>query len=337
MTRDEILRHLDSLTKPPGSLGRLEELAIQLCLIQQTLQPTARPRKLVLFAADHGVVAEGVSAWPSEVTGLMIRNILNGGAASSVLARATDTQLVLVDIGSQSPPLAPQPGYVVAKVRSGTRNLAREPALSVGEFDQAWAVGAAQARQAAHEGMRLLAAGDMGIGNTTPASCLAALLVGAPTMQVVGRGAGADDATVARKAAVIDSAVQRARQVAASDLKAAIASVSGLEIAGLAGFYATAAHAGLPIVLDGFIATSAALVARALAPGTEAHLIAAHCSAEPGHLPMLAKLGVTPFLDNWQMRLGEGAGALLCMPMLDAAVAIVCGMATFEQASIRVP
>src|SRR5262249_51798532 len=211
-------------------------------LIQQPLRPLTRPRRLVVFAGDHGVVAEGVSAWPAEVTGLMIDNILAGGAASSVLARSTDTELTLVDVGAQSPPLPARPGYVSARVRPGTRNLAREPALTVAEFDQAWEVGAVQARQAAADGMRVVAAGDMGIGTTPPAWCLAVLLADVPLAQAVGRGAGADDATLARKRAVVAAAVERVRPLAAADARAAIAAVSGLEIAAMAGFFATAAR-----------------------------------------------------------------------------------------------
>jgi nicotinate-nucleotide--dimethylbenzimidazole phosphoribosyltransferase len=337
MTLDEIVRYLDTLTKPPGSLGRLEELAARLCLIQQTLRPATRPRRLVVFAGDHGVVAEGVSAWPAEVTGLMIQNILAGGAASSVLARATATELILVDVGAQSSPLPPQTGYVVAKVRPGTRNLAREPALTVAEFDQAWEVGAAQARKAAAEGMRVVAAGEMGIGNTTPAACLAVLLADVPLEQAVGRGAGADDATLARKRSVVEAAVGRIRTGLPEDSKKAIAAVSGLEIAAVAGFYAAAATAGLTVVLDGFIATSAALVAQARVPETAGVLIAAHRSAEPGHSAMLARLALTPFLDTWQLRLGEGTGALLLMPLLDAAAALLGEMATFDRAGIQTP
>jgi nicotinate-nucleotide--dimethylbenzimidazole phosphoribosyltransferase len=335
MTPDEIVRHLDRLTKPPGSLGRLEELAVRLCHIQQSLQPATRPRRLVLFAADHGVVAEGVSAWPSEVTGLMIRNILAGGAASNALARVTDTELTLVDVGALADPLPPRPGYVLARVRPGTRNLAREPALTVQEFDQAWEVGAAQARQAAADGMRVVAAGEMGIGNTTPASCLAVLLADVPVAQAVGRGAGADDATLERKRAIVDAAVRRTVEDGGS--KPGIAALSGLEIAAMAGFYTCAVQAGLTIVLDGFIATSAALVAERLVPGTRECLIAAHRSAEPAHAAVLARLGLSPFLDTWQMRLGEGTGALLLMPLLDAAAAVVLDMATFDQVGIRTP
>jgi nicotinate-nucleotide--dimethylbenzimidazole phosphoribosyltransferase len=288
-----------------------------------------------VFAGDHGVVAEGVSAWPSEVTGLMIQNILAGGAASSVLARTTDTEFILVDVGACSLPLSPQSGFVAARVLSGARNLAREPALTVQEFDRAWEVGATQARQAVAEGMRIVAAGEMGIGNSTPAACLAVLLADVPVAQAVGRGAGADDATLARKRAVVEAAVQRIRLPSAGAMKAAIAAVSGLEIAAMAGFFATAATMGLTIVLDGFIATSAALIAQVLVPGTRESLIAAHCSAEPGHAAMLANLELMPFLDSWQLRLGEGTGALLLMPLLDAAAAIARDMATFDRAGIH--
>ena len=335
LTLEAIAHHLNSLTKPPGSLGRLEDLASRLCLIQQTLRPATRPRRLVLFAGDHGVVAEGVTAWPSEVTGLMIDNILSGGAASSVLARATDSELILVDVGAQSPPRPPQPGYMAARVRAGSRNLAAEPALTVEEFELAWDAGAVQAQQAKSAGMQVVAAGEMGIGNTTPAACLAMLLANVPIELAVGRGAGADDATLTRKRAVVAEAVRRVRPRMQEGRKAAIASVAGLEIVAMAGFYAMGAKMGLTVILDGFIATSAALIAQSLAPGTRENLIAAHCSAEPGHKGMLTELGLTPFLDNWQLRLGEGTGSLLLMPLLDAAAAMISEMATFDQAGIQ--
>lgn len=328
-----IAQHLNSLTKPPGSLGRFEDLAARLCLIQQSLRPLTRPRRLVVFAADHGVVAEGVSAWPSEVTGLMIANIVYGGAACSVLAKTTETELTVVDVGARSLPLGPQRGYLLARVREGSRNLAREPALSVAEFDQAWEIGRAQAADAAAAGMRVVAGGDMGIGNTTAASCLAMLLADLSPERAVGRGAGADDAALVRKRAVVESAVARARAIQGADAKSAIAAVCGLEIAAMAGFFAAAAEFGLTIVIDGFIATSAALVAQALVPESSKFMMASHCSAEPGHAGMLAHLGLTPWLD-WQLRLGEGTGALLLMPLLDAAAAMVGQMATFSQAGI---
>lgn len=333
LTGDAVRRHLDSLTKPPGSLGRLENLAARLCLVQQTLAPRTQPRRAVLFAADHGVVAEGVTAWPAEVTGLMVRNIAGGGAASSVLARTTGTDLRLVDVGTL---LAEPAGadYLCRKVRPGSRNLAREPALTADEFRAAVAVGREQAAEAAADGMAVVAAGEMGIGNTTPASCLTALLADVPPAAAVGRGAGADDGTLARKRAVVTAAVEAARPRLAADPERAVAAVAGLEIAAVTGFFQGAADAGLTVVLDGFVATAAALVAERLRPGTAGVMIAAHRSAEPGHAAALKALGLAPLLDGWDMRLGEGTGALLAMPLLDAAAAITSGMATFRSAGI---
>jgi nicotinate-nucleotide--dimethylbenzimidazole phosphoribosyltransferase len=343
LTSADVRRHLNNLTKPPGSLGRLEDLAARLGGIQQTLAPKARPRRLVLFAADHGVVAEGVTAWPAEVTHLMVQNILGGGAASSVLARTTGTELRVIDVGTLGPDLGAVPGYACRKVRAGSRNLATGPALTGEEFERALAVGREQAVVAAADGMRVLAAGEMGIGNSTPASCLTALLAGVPVETVVGRGAGADDNTLARKRAVVAAAVDAQRSILDSDrscsarpqdVRAAIAAVAGLEIAALAGFFMAAAEVGLTVVLDGFIATAAALVAQRLRPGTAAVMIAAHRSAEPGHAAALGRLGLEPFLDTWGMRLGEGTGALTLLPLLDAAAALLGEMATFESAGI---
>ena len=334
LTCEEVQAHLNALTKPSGSLGRLEELAARLCLIQGTLEPAAAPRKLVLFAADHGVVAEGVSAWPSEVTALMIQNIYRGGAASSVLARATSTRLELVDVGSEASALEPTDHYLCAKIRPGSRNLAHEPALTREEWQTAVEIGRERARSAVAEGMKVVAAGEMGIGNTTPACCLATLLADLPPESAVGRGAGADDATLRRKKQVVKAAVEVARRELDSDPVAAMARVAGYEIVAMAGFYLAACEAGLTVVLDGLIATAAALVAERLAPGTASSLIAAHRSAEPAHGRMLEFLGLRPMLE-WDLRLGEGTGALLLMPMLDAAAALVTEMATFEGAGIR--
>lgn len=328
-----IQAHLDQLTKPPGSLGHLERLAARLCEIQGTLAPVTTPRALVIFAGDHGVVQSGVSSWPSDVTGLMIRNILDGGAASSVLARTSDTALHLIDVGSQFPRQAVQDGYAYRNVRQGTRDLAHEPALSVDEWRAALEVGADAARTLAADGVRVAAAGEMGIGNTTPASCLAALLLDLPTEELVGRGAGADDAVLARKQEVVEQAVARVRPLYQESPETAIAAVGGLEIAAMAGFFMAGRQAGLTLVLDGVIATAAALAAERLQPGTAEALIAAHRSVEPAHDAMLERLGLQPFLD-WQLRLGEGTGALLLLPMLDHAAALVGQMATFADLGI---
>jgi nicotinate-nucleotide--dimethylbenzimidazole phosphoribosyltransferase len=334
VTPADIRRHLDHLTKPPGSLGRLEELAVRLGGIQQTLAPKTRPRRLVLFAADHGVVAEGVTAWPAAVTHLMVQNIVAGGAASSVLARSTGTELRVIDVGTLGPDLGAAGGYACRKVRAGSRNLATEPALTAEEFEQALAIGREEATAAAADGMGVVAAGEMGIGNSTPASCLTALLGRVPVKAAVGRGAGADDETLARKRVVVAAAVGLQRGMVNSNPLAVIAAVAGLEIAALAGFFMAAAECGLTVVLDGYIATAAALVAERLRPGSVAVMIAAHRSAEPGHSAALGRLGLEPFLDGWGMRLGEGTGALLLLPLLDAAAAILGEMATFESAGI---
>lgn len=328
LTDADARAHLDALTKPPGSLGRLEDVAARLCVIQQTLRPVTTPRRLVLFAADHGVVAEGVSAWPSDVTRLMVETMIAGKAACCVMARSSGTELRLVDVGILGEPMAERPGLRVARVRAGSRNLAREPALTSDELERAWQVGADEAHLAHADGMRVVAGGEMGIGNSTPAACLAVLLAGAEVEQAVGRGAGADDAALERKRRVVRDATAAARGLPQRD---AIAALAGLEIAALAGFFAESASLGMTVVLDGFIATSAALVAEALAPGTKGRLIAAHRSAEPGHASMLTALGLWPVLDGWKLRLGEGTGALLAQPLLDAAAAVVGQMATFQQ------
>lgn len=326
LTEAAIRAHLDGLAKPPGSLGRLEDLAARLCAVQQTLAPRARPRRLAVFAADHGVTAAGVTAWPSAVTGVMLDAIAAGGAAGSVLAAATGTELRVIDVGTAGPPRIDTSTLRNRKVRAGSRDLAREPALTADEFRRAVAVGEAEATDARADGMAVVAAGEMGIGNSTPAACLTALLTGAEAAAVVGPGAGADAAQLARKRAVVEAAVARWRH--SSDIEEAVAAVGGLEIAAMAGFYRRAAADGLTVVLDGFIATSAALVAERLWPGAARPLVAAHRSAEPGHAVALAHLGLSPFLDNWGMRLGEGTGALVLMPLLDAAAAVAGRMST---------
>lgn len=328
-----IQAHLDSLTKPPGSLGRLEDVAKALCRIQGTLAPETRPRHLALFAGDHGVARSGVTAWPSEVTGLMIANIVGGGAASSVFARQTDTTLRLVDVGSLAPPQQASDLYYAAKIGESTANLAEGAAMTPRQFSDAFVVGVQEAERAAKDGAQVLLAGEMGIGNTTPAACIGVLLCEASPEQMTGRGAGADDAILARKLEVVTDASARAAAKLADDEVAALAEVAGFEIVAMAGYYAAAARLGRTILLDGFITTAAALVAERRAPGTAKHMLAAHCSAEPGHRLMLERLGLEPMLE-WSLRLGEGTGALLALPLLDAAAAMVRDMATFADAGI---
>lgn len=318
---------LDSLAKPQRSLGRLETLAVQLAVIQQRLDPQTRPRRIVLFAADHGVVAQGVSAWPSAVTGLMLGTILAGRATSSALAAAHGCDLRVVDVGAVSPPAgAPPPFFNAASVAPGTDDLAVGAAMTLAQFDAAWRVGANEAQRAHDEGYALLIAGEMGIGNTTSAACLTVLLTGIGIEISVGRGAGADDASMIAKRRVVDVATARASALLADDARRAIADVAGFEIAAMAGFFATGAARGATLLLDGYVATAAALIAERLVPGTARAMIAAHQSAEPGHRAALATLDLEPLLD-WQMRLGEGTGALVALPLLDSAAALLTDVA----------
>lgn len=320
---DTVWAHLDSLAKPLGSLGALEALAVRLAVAQQRLDPRTHPRRIVLFAADHGVVAQGVSAWPSAVTGLMVGTIMAGRATSNALAAAQRCDLRLVDMGVQSPPPGPYPCFfATAPVALGTADLLTGPAMTEAHFDAAWAAGAREAQRALDEGYPLLIAGEMGIGNTTAAACLTVLLAGAPVVLAVGRGAGADDATLAAKTEVVARASTRAIPLLADQPRAAIASVSGFEIVAMAGFFAAGAAGGATLLLDGYVATAAALIAERLAPGTARSMIAAHRSAEPGHGAALNALGLEPVLD-WQMRLGEGTGSLVALPLLDSAAALL--------------
>lgn len=329
---EQVRARLDGLAKPKGSLGRLEDLAVRLALTQHRLDPATRPRRIVLFAGDHGVVADGVSAWPAAVTGMMVRTILAGRATSSALAAAQDCALRLVDMGVAGPPPAmPARCYRNARIAEGTASLARGEAMTAAQFDAAWAVGAEEARTALAEGARLLIAGEMGIGNTTPAACLTALLTGLDPDAAVGRGAGADDATLMTKRRIVRASVARARGIA--DPRMAIAAVGGFEIAAMAGFYAAGAAGGATLLVDGYVATAAALVAERLAPGSRLRMIAAHRSAEPGHAAALAALALEPILE-WGMRLGEGSGALVALPLLDSAAVLLCDVATLAEIGV---
>ena len=332
MESAEVWAHLDALAKPRRSLGKLEELAVRLATIQQTLKPMSRPRRLVLFAGDHGVVARGVSAWPSAVTGLMVSTILAGRASSNVLAATHGCEVRLVDVGTVSgAPGAPPSFFRAARIAAGTQDLSTGAAMSIAELDAAWEVGVSEARDAVAGGNVVLIAGEMGIGNTTPASCLTMLLTGASPDLAVGRGAGADDDTLRLKREIVAGAVTRAARILDdADPRAAIAAVSGFEIVAMAGFFAEGARQGATLLLDGFVATSAALIAERLAPGTASRMIAAHLSAEPGHRIALTHLGLEPLLD-WNMRLGEGTGALIALPLLDSAAALLRDVATLSE------
>jgi nicotinate-nucleotide--dimethylbenzimidazole phosphoribosyltransferase len=322
---------LDFLTKPVGSLGRLEELAARYVGIRRELLPDLEVKKVVVFAADHGVVAEGVSAYPQEVTFQMVYNFLQGGAGINVLARHARARVEVVDMGVNHD-FGEIPELVSRKVAYGTRNMAREPAMSREEALRALLAGVERAEAATAQGVDALAAGDMGIGNTTAAAALTAVFTGRPVGAVTGRGTGIEDTVWRHKVAVINRALALHRPDP-GDPVGVLAAVGGLEIAGIAGLILGTAAARRPVLLDGFIATAGALVAAALAPAAVDYLIAGHRSVEPGHQTSLDYLGLKPLL-NLQMRLGEGTGAVLGLSLLEAGVRIYREMATFAEAGV---
>lgn len=320
------------LTKPPGSLGSLEAISIQLAGITGRLRPALARRHVIICAGDHGVAEEGVSAYPAEVTRQMVRNFLSGGAAINVIARQNGVAVTVVDVGVAAE-LPAQPPLIAAKIAPGTQNMSRGPAMTEAQAIQAVATGIRVVNQIrAEQGLDLLLLGEMGIGNTTPAAAIASVLLGCPAAEVVGRGTGLDEAGLARKIEVVERALQHNQPDPANALDL-LAKVGGFEIGTLVGLCLAAAALRLPILLDGYITTSAALLAASLAPATGAFFIAAHRSQERGHQAMLAHLGLRPLLDL-ELRLGEGTGAALAVPLLEAAVATLNEMATFEEAGV---
>lgn len=324
-------RRQDELTKPTGALGRLEALAVQVAGITGQDRPGHDRRLVAVFAADHGVAAEGVSAYPSAVTGQMVRAFAGGRAAVSVLARQAAARLVVVDVGVASP-LPPDLPILHRRVRSGTAPFAVGPAMARAEALAAMEIGAAVVEDALDDGLDLLALGEMGIGNTTAASAVAAALLGLPPEAVVGRGTGVDGDGLARKREAVARALAVNRPDPADPI-AVLTAVGGLEIAALSGAILRAAAGRVPVILDGFVVGAAALAACALAPAARPFLIAAHCSPEPGHGHILAALGLDPLLE-FGMRLGEGSGAALALPIVAAALAAHGGMATFAEAGV---
>jgi len=336
---------LDRLTKPPGSLGRLESLAIQVAGITGLDIPSLEHPAVVVFAADHGVAARGVSAYPSDVTGQMVANFVGGGAAINVLARLAGASVVAVDVGVAGPIPGPDgpdgpaastgARLVSARVASGSHDMTVEPAMSHAEASAAIEVGRSIVMELIGDGRDLIAVGEMGIGNTTAASALAAVFTGRPASEVTGRGTGLDDAAVALKIAVVESALDRHRPDPADPL-GVLAAVGGLEIAALVGALLACAESNVPVVLDGFITGAAALVAASIAPATAERMIASHRSAEPGHRAVLECLALEPLLDLG-MRLGEGSGAALALPLVRAATTVLAEMATFDSAGVSGP
>lgn len=310
--------------KPLGSLGRLEDVATRIAALRGRLDLPAPTPAVVVCAADHGVTAEGVSAFPQAVTGLMLQAFGGGGAAVAVLSRSAGARLVVADLGVIDPPEVPS--LLDRSVRPGTANSAREPAMSVAEATRALEHGIAIAHDLIDDGVDLIALGEMGIGNTTTASALTAALLRRDAATVCGRGTGLDDDQVAHKVSVVDRIL--ARHGSGGDPLEVLASVGGLEVAALAGIVLGSAERRVPVLVDGFITGAAALVAARLAPASTDALIAAHLSPEPGHAVQLRELGLRPLLDL-EMRLGEGSGAALAIPVVRSALAVLTEMATF--------
>ena len=320
-----------NLTKPPGSLGRLEEVANRLAAIQQTLSPVIHRPTIIVFAADHGVCEEGVNPYPQAVTAQMAANFARGGAAINALTRAVGAELLVVDAGIAHE-IPETRGLIRRPIAAGTRNFCAGPAMSPAETTSAIALGIEMAEQAHAAGSTLLGIGEMGIGNSTAAAAVAAALTGLQAAAVTGPGTGADAECLARKR----SAVERALALHAESLSQPLdilASVGGLEIGAMCGVCLGGAAHRQAVLVDGFIATAAAALAVRLNPTVRDYLFAAHRSTEPGHTPLLAIIGHKPLLDL-NMRLGEGTGAALAVPILRAAVEAFTGMATFDSAGV---
>lgn len=321
----------DILTKPRGSLGRLEELSIQVAGITGQSRPRIEDKVIITMVGDHGVTAEGVSAYPTEVTAQMVYNFLRGGAAINVLARQVGARVVVVDIGVAQE-LEPHPELVSWKVALGTGNMAHGPAMSHEEAIRAVEVGVEVVERELTRGVDIMGTGDMGIGNTTPSSAIVAALTGAPVVHVTGRGTGIGDEQLRRKVEVIEQALMVNRPDPDDPLDV-LAKVGGFEIGGIAGVILGAAAHHIPVVIDGFISGAGALIAVGLAPQVGDYLIAAHRSVEVGHRLVLERLGLAPLFDL-NLRLGEGTGAALGICLVEAGVRILTEMATFAEAGV---
>jgi nicotinate-nucleotide--dimethylbenzimidazole phosphoribosyltransferase len=332
--RQKARTHLDTLTKPLGSLGRLEDLAAQIVAIREEKFAEPISKGVYVFAADHGITAEGVSAYPREVTHQMVLNFLAQGAAVNVLARLHHTELRVVDVGVDTD-FNDIPGLLHRKVARGTRNMLHEAAMTDEQLSQALAVGAEIAASTVAAGQTMIAIGEMGIGNTTSASAITCALTGSAAAEATGRGTGLNPEAHARKVSVVQAVV--AKHFGSSAANAlpleVLRCVGGLEIAAMTGMVLAAAQHKLVIVIDGFISTAAAALAVALSPNTQGYLIAGHQSEEPGHKLLLQHLRLVPVL-SLHMRLGEGTGAVLAMPILESAVALYTQMATFTSAGV---
>jgi len=333
---------LDILTKPQGSLGRLEEFARRLVAITENPMPMLNKKAIFTFAGDHGVADEGVSAFPKEVTRQMVFNFLNGGAGINVLARHAGAEVVVVDIGVDgefNPSVSPltkggikEGGFVSKKVMMGTKNMRKEPAMTRAEALRCVDVGIELANEYAKKGFKIFGTGEMGIANTTPSSAIAAVFTGKPVEEVTGKGTGIDDNTWKNKVEVIKDAIS-INKPDISDPIDVLSKLGGAEIGGIAGLVIGAAANRIPVVIDGFISTAGALIAYAIEPKTKDYMFAAHNSQETGHKAMLDYIGLEPILDL-DLRLGEGTGAALAMLIIEAGLKIYKEMATFAEAKV---
>lgn len=328
---EETQKRLDNLTKPQGSLGRLEDLAKQIVEITKTRNPQLRHKVIFTMAGDHGVVENNVSAFPMEVTPQMVYNFLNGGAGINVLARHVGARVVVVDMGVACD-LKDNPLLIIKKVNHGTKNMTKGPAMSKGEAIKSIENGIEVFKEELSGGIDIAGTGDMGIGNTTPSSAIVAAITGRRVEEVTGRGTGIDDSTLACKIIAIKKAL-KINKPNSKDGIDILSKVGGFEIGGLAGIILAAAAHRIPVVIDGFISGAAALIAYTLEPKTRDYMIAAHCSVEQGHKAALAFLGLKPILDL-NLRLGEGTGAALAMNIIEAGTKILNEMATFESAGV---
>lgn len=326
----EAQHQLDQLTKPLGSLGQLEEIVKRIAAATRTLHPDIDKKAIIVMAADHGVASSGVSAYPPEVTVQMVQNFLDGGAAINVLCRWANAEFVIVDMGVREDIIHDR--LLVKKVRNGTANFTEQPAMTKDEAVSSIVAGYSVAAGLLDKGYRFLGTGEMGIGNTTASSAIVSALLQVDPIHVTGRGTGLTDEALHRKVEVIREALQQ-YQLDQNDPLDVLAKVGGLEIAGLVGCYLAAAKYQAPIVIDGFISATAALVTKKLAPAASDYMIASHASEERGHQVVLKELGLHPILDM-QMRLGEGTGAAMVFPLVDAGFRLLHEMATFAEAGV---
>ena len=322
---------LDNKTKPPGSLGRLEEFSRRMAAICGTQEPDLSKKVIFTFAGDHGIVEEGVSLYPSEVTPQMVLNFLKGGAGVNVLARHAGAEVRVVDVGVNYD-FGAAPGLIHRKVAPGTRNFAKGPAMTRDEMLAAMQVGIDLADLCTAEGIALVGTGEMGIGNTTPSSAMIAAISGKSVAEVTHRGTGIDDTALQHKVRVIEQGLAL-NKPDANDPLDVLTKVGGLEIAAISGLVLGCAANSIAVVIDGFISTAGALIASELHPNVRDYIFAAHESVEIGHSFMLERIGVEPILDL-QLRLGEGTGAALAMTLIEAGVKIMKEMATFDEAGV---